>query len=138
MPLVPESDPKKVALSLQNPAITRLGGFRSLPKRVSQWLRGGPFGYENYNGVKSANALPRCGRGARSKEGPVRAGRGFRAFNALNPRRSTRLRQGYGAAGALTIQRFNPATALPGFCVLRSASMKMNWSGGAAQSNCVP
>ena len=31
-----------------------------------------------------------------------------------------------------------PGAALPGFCVLRSASMKMKWSGGAAQSNCVP
>ena len=28
--------------------------------------------------------------------------------------------------------------ALPGFCVLRSASMKMNWFGGAAQINGVP
>ena len=28
-----------------------------------------------------------------------------------------------------------PGAALPGVCVLRSASMKMNWSGGAAQSN---
>jgi len=27
---------------------------------------------------------------------------------------------------------------LPGLCVLRSASMKMNWSGGAAQSHGVP
>jgi hypothetical protein len=26
-----------------------------------------------------------------------------------------------------------PGAALPGFCVLRSASMKMNWLGGAAQ-----
>ena len=31
-----------------------------------------------------------------------------------------------------------PDAALTGFCVLRSASMKMNWSGGAAQSNGVP
>jgi hypothetical protein len=30
-----------------------------------------------------------------------------------------------------------PGTAWPGFCMLRSASMKMNWSGGAAQVNCV-
>jgi hypothetical protein len=42
-----------------------------------------------------------------------------------------------------TLQRFNapmtlPGAALPGFCVLRSASMKMNWFGGAAQSNGVP
>ena len=31
-----------------------------------------------------------------------------------------------------------PGAALPGFCVLRSASMKMNWSGGAAEINGVP
>ena len=31
-----------------------------------------------------------------------------------------------------------PGAALPGFCVLRSASMKMKWSGGAAQSKGVP
>ena len=31
-----------------------------------------------------------------------------------------------------------PGAALPGACVARSASMKMNWSGGGAQSNCVP
>ena len=30
-----------------------------------------------------------------------------------------------------------PGEAFMGFCVLRSASMKMNWSGGAAQINCV-
>ena len=30
-----------------------------------------------------------------------------------------------------------PGAALPGFCVLRSASMKMNSSGGAAQINFV-
>ena len=27
------------------------------------------------------------------------------------------------------------AAAFPGICVLRSASMKMNWFGGAAQTN---
>jgi hypothetical protein len=31
-----------------------------------------------------------------------------------------------------------PAAALPGFCVFRSASMKMKSSGGAAQINRVP
>ena len=31
-----------------------------------------------------------------------------------------------------------PGAALPGVRVSRSASMKMNWSGGAVQSNCVP
>jgi hypothetical protein len=31
-----------------------------------------------------------------------------------------------------------PDAALPGFCVLRSASIKMNWFGGAAQVNGVP
>ena len=30
-----------------------------------------------------------------------------------------------------------PGAALPGLCVLRLASMKMNWSGDGAQSNCV-
>ena len=30
-----------------------------------------------------------------------------------------------------------PGAALPALCVLRSASMKMNSSGGAAQINCV-
>src|SRR6266446_7486907 len=31
-----------------------------------------------------------------------------------------------------------PDAALPTACVLRSASMKMNWSGAGAQVNCVP
>ena len=31
-----------------------------------------------------------------------------------------------------------PAAALPGFRMLRSASMKRKWSGGSAQSNSVP
>ena len=30
-----------------------------------------------------------------------------------------------------------PGAAVPGVCVLRSASMKKKWSGGAAQRNCV-
>ena len=30
-----------------------------------------------------------------------------------------------------------PGAALPGFCVLRSESMKMKWSGSATQINCV-
>jgi hypothetical protein len=28
-----------------------------------------------------------------------------------------------------------PGAALPGFCILVSASIKMNWSGGATQIN---
>ena len=40
----------------------------------------------------------------------------------------------YNAPDVVTL----PGAAVMGFCVFRSASMKMNWSGGAAQISCVP
>lgn len=53
------------------------------------------------------------------------------------------VRAGFGFGGAGFYLRFPdevtpPDAAPPGFCVLRSESMKMKSSGGAAQINCVP
>ena len=51
------------------------------------------------------------------------------------------VRVGFGSWGArpycASPRKIPPDPAYPGFCVSRSASMKINWSD-AAQSNCVP